>query len=208
MNKRFHLIIATLLVGMFFGGQIVYGQNASSRSFPNIVKVDSQNSAFQPKIKGNSLISEDLSEKLRAVLLGVKNGTSIPVLVPAVMPHAGNEQNVCVNGGSGSDSYMITISEEPECGANAGMIANFTAERNAVLPEESEADKVVSLANGIEGFYTAKSCGASCSPSQIEFVYENVLYSFQINSAETEGESGDEAQIVEMVNSALLSAEN
>lgn len=205
MNKRFHLKFASLLCCLFIGGQIVYGQNALSQSFTNKTEANSKvvkKSATQPTNKDNYLTGEPSSVKLRAVLLGVKNNTNIPVFVPDVMPQSVNKGNVCVTGGSSRDAYIITISEESECGANVGMIVSFTAERNAPLPEKSEADKVISLHNGIEGYYTAKSCGASCAPPQIEFVYDNVLYTFQFKPSE-KGADFDEAGMVEIVNSAI-----
>ena len=205
MNKRFYLKCANLLCCLFIAGQIVYGQNTLSQSFHDKTEADSKavkKSAIPPDAKNNSLSGEPLSDKLQAVLLRVKSSTEIPVLVPDAMPQAENKRNVCVTGGSNRDAYIITISEESGCGANAGMIASFTAERNARLSEKSEADKVISLANGIVGFYTAKSCGASCAPPQIEFVYENVLYTFQFKPSE-KGVEFDETSMIELVNSAI-----
>ena len=38
----------------------------------------------------------------------------------------------------------------------------------------------MTLAKGVKGRYYPISCGASCSPAQIDFVREGVLYQFSV----------------------------
>ena len=63
--------------------------------------------------------------------------------------------------------------------------------------------QTVRLAKGITGYYTARSCGGSCTPPQIEWVYAGVLYTIQFNvNGKTKRQ--DETEIIALANSAIL----
>ena len=92
---------------------------------------------------------------------------------------------------------------EPDCGANACSVGYLEAKRGEEPPKPDEVDRVVKLAKGIKGYYTGKSCGGSCTPPQINWVYEGVLYTIQFR-VEGKSHKREVAVIIEMANSAIL----
>ena len=66
-----------------------------------------------------------------------------------------------------------------------------------------DADKTVRLVNGITGYYSARSCGGSCTPPQINWFYRGVLYTIQFNvNGKTRHQ--DETELIAVANSAIL----
>lgn len=61
-------------------------------------------------------------------------------------------------------------------GANACSMASFSALKRKRLFDPAN----VTLAKGVPGRFYPLSCGASCSPAQIHFVRDGVLYQFSV----------------------------
>lgn len=203
MNKSYYQVILNALGFLLILCHAANSQNTANEFLFTTSRINNagktvQNAPASDKDSGETSVTE----KLRSVLPQIKNRTAIPVLLPNKLPQFENEQSLLVDGRSNRDMYSITVSDVPDCNANACLIAVFSAERGAAAPDRETVDKVIPLAGGLEGFYTGKSCGASCTPPQIELIYENVLYTFQFKSAD-EVEGSDEANIIEIVNSAM-----
>jgi hypothetical protein len=60
-----------------------------------------------------------------------------------------------------------------------------------------EVDEVTPLANGIMGYYTARSCGGSCAPPQISWTYKGALYTIQFK-VNNKTKKQDEAETKEV----------
>lgn len=158
----------------------------------------------QPPAPAPGPESRPVAEELRAELPKVKRLTKVPVLLPGELPHSPGGEALYAYSEAGADEYNITLGTEPECGANACLVGTFQARRGEEPPEADEVDKVVDLAGGVKGFYTAKSCGASCAPPQIEWMYEGVLYTLQFKVGGKDGRE-DEEKILALANSAISS---
>jgi hypothetical protein len=145
--------------------------------------------------------SAPLAKVFRSVLAKVKNESKIPILLPSKLPASVNENKIRVVYGEGEpDGYEISLYYEPGCG-NACFAGFFAAKQNAKLAAD-EADKAVRLAHGVKGYYTGKSCGVSCTPPQIEWMYRSVCYTiqFKVNGRNAKQ---DEASIIRMANTAI-----
>jgi hypothetical protein len=101
------------------------------------------------------------------------------------------------------DAWMIFVGTEPDCGINVCSVGYFEARRRLKPPRPEMVDEVVKLSKRIKGYYTGRSCGVSCTPPEISWVYEGVLYSIQFNVG-SRSASKDRAALVEMANSAIL----
>ena len=91
--------------------------------------------------------------------------------------------------------------EKAGCG-HACFIGYFEATRNEELLID-ESDETLRLANGIKGYYEARSCGVSCTPPSITWVRNGVLYSIQFN-VNNKSKTRDKAELVALANSAIL----
>lgn len=98
-----------------------------------------------------------------------------PVLLPRSMGL--DAKRLVPSGGAQRTGYDLEIGAVKHCGgANACFVAGFTA---------ATAGKVfgrrVTVKGASRAGFTPLSCGASCSPPQIDFVWHGVLYTIQAN---------------------------
>ena len=137
----------------------------------------------------------------RSVLPKVTKEAKVPVLLPSKLPSTVKEKEIKVVDAEATEKgYEVSLYYEEGCG-NACFAGFFSAWRGE-NPEPDFADKVVRLSHGIKGYYTAKSCGISCTPPQIEWLHEGVLYTvqFRVNG---KTKKQDEAEIILLANSAI-----
>ena len=98
-----------------------------------------------------------------------------PVLLPGSMPL--DTKRMFASGGADKSGYDLEIGAVRHCGgADACFVAGFTAARGAKVSGRRVTVKGASRA----GFFPL-SCGASCSPPQIDFLWHGVLYTIQAN---------------------------
>ena len=133
----------------------------------------------------------------------IKRKTDIPVLLPSELPPIWKKYRLYSYSEAEANVWKITVGTEPNCGVNVCLVGYLEAKRGEEPPKPDEVDKVVRLVKGIKGYYDGKSCGGSCTPPQISWVYEGLLYSIQFR-VESKSESGDEAWIIRMANSAII----
>lgn len=138
-----------------------------------------------------------------ALLPQIKRNTDILVLLPSRLPQKWKKYRLYSYSESEAKVWKIMVGLEPDCGANACSVGYLEGLRGEEPPKAGEVDHVVKLAKGIKGYYTGKACGGSCTPPQINWLYEGVLYTIQFR-VEGKSERGDEAVIVEMANSAII----
>jgi len=98
-----------------------------------------------------------------------------PVLLPRSMPL--DATRMVPTGGAQRSGYDLEIGAVKHCGgANACFVAGFTAVQGGKVFGRHVTVKGASRAG-----FTPLSCGASCSPPQIDFVWHGVLYTIQAN---------------------------
>ena len=139
----------------------------------------------------------------RPLLAQIKRNTKIPILLPSMLPSKWKNYRLFSYSESEPNLWKIVVGTEPDCGANACSVGYLEAKRGEEPPKPDEVDIVVKLAKGMKGYYTGKSCGGSCTPPQIDWVYGGVLYTIQFR-VEGKSQQSDAAVIVEMANSAIL----
>src|SRR5215208_3319881 len=94
------------------------------------------------------------------------------------------------------DQYNLILGIGRRCnGANVCLLANFAAIRG-----EKPSGKRVALADGTRGYWHDISCGASCSPAEIQFVKDGVLYAIATKGTT---EKKVKATLVKLANSAI-----
>ena len=98
-----------------------------------------------------------------------------PVLLPRSMPL--DATRMVPTGGAQRSGYDLEIGAVKHCGgANACFVAGFTAVKGGKIFGRRVTVKGASRAG-----FTPLSCGASCSPPQLDFVWHSVLYTIQAN---------------------------
>jgi hypothetical protein len=98
-----------------------------------------------------------------------------PVLLPRSMPL--DVKRMFATGGAQRSGYDLEIGAVRHCGgADACFVAGFTAVTGGKL-----FGKRVTVKGASRAAFLPLSCGASCSPPQIDFVWHGVLYTIQAN---------------------------
>lgn len=117
-----------------------------------------------------------------------------PVLLPRSMPL--DAKRLVPSGGAQHSGYDLEIGAVKHCGgANACFVAGFTATTGGKVFGRPVAVKGASRAG-----FLPLSCGASCSPPQIDFVWHRVLYTIQAN---LNTKRADRAALVAAAQSAI-----
>lgn len=139
----------------------------------------------------------DVRAALGAQLDRVAAATAVPVRVPAklVLDYDGR---VYGSGTGATRSWTLTLAGAPRCGANACFLAFFSGKRG----RRPAFTRRVALARGLTGFYKPLSCGASCSPPQIQWLQAGVLYDIQAKVG-VAGAARQRAALVAAANQAI-----
>jgi hypothetical protein len=116
------------------------------------------------------------------------------VLLPRSMPL--DTKRMFAAGGPVKAGYDLEIGAVRHCGgANACFVAGFTAVRGA-----KTFGQRVTVKGAARAGFLPLSCGASCSPPQIDFIWHGVLYTIQANLKTTQS---DRAALVAAAESAI-----
>lgn len=141
-----------------------------------------------------------VAPELRSALAGLKRKTRVPILLPSILPHTrsstGQKLNTAV--AANTTSWTVSLFFGRTCGANACTVGSITAERNA---RPVTSFRRVTLVRRIRAYFKPLTCGASCSPPSIEWVYRRVLYRIQL-SVDARG-ARERALLVRVANSAI-----
>src|SRR5271169_3163 len=126
-----------------------------------------------------------LPDIFASVLAGVKEGTSIPVLLPTELPKPFSDAKHAVVGKVSADGYAVALYYELDAG-DAGFAASFAATKNAgYSPRELQNVQEVKLAGGVVGFFRSVSCGGSCFPANLWWEQGAALYQIQLKLPST-----------------------
>ncbi|HYM01142.1 MAG TPA: hypothetical protein VEZ90_19440 [Blastocatellia bacterium] len=142
-----------------------------------------------------------VANALRSALQRIKNKTNVPILLPGELPASMHPNKIrFADGAITADGWSISLLYKRGYG-EAGSAGGFDAE-SGQTPNPDDFDKVVTLTKGIKGYYSARSCGGSCTPPEIDWVYKGVLYSVQL-TVNNKSASQDEAEMIATANSAI-----
>ena len=98
-----------------------------------------------------------------------------PVLLPRSMPL--DATRMVPTGGAQRSGYDLEIGAVKHCGgANACFVAGFTAVQGGKV-----FGRRVTVPGATRAGFVPLSCGASCSPPQIDFLWHGVRYTIQAN---------------------------
>lgn len=138
----------------------------------------------------------DVPAALKAQLEEAREAGTVPILLPSRLP---SERRRLYGAGEGDErSYAFTLAAVPDCGgANACTVASFTAERGG----RPSYRRRVRLIGGRTGYYKPLTCGASCSPPELQWVRGGVLYAI---AAEVGTKRTERRLMVGLANAALL----
>lgn len=119
----------------------------------------------------------DLTTPLAAPLKTLFTQTDITVLAPAKL-NLDYGGKLYVSTGGDRTSYTIAIAGAPKCG---GATACFLADISGVRGKKLDASYGVKLpiTDKITGRYQKLSCGASCSPPSISWMFAGNRYEIQ-----------------------------
>jgi hypothetical protein len=136
-----------------------------------------------------------LTSLLAKQIRSVNHAAHAPaVLLPSFMPL--DAKHLWPSGGAAGSAYALSIGAVRHCdGANACFVAEFTATK-----ARSVFGKRVRVRGASKAGFTPLSCGASCSPPQIDFLVSGVRYTIQAN---LKSRHGDRAALIEAAQSAI-----
>jgi hypothetical protein len=100
--------------------------------------------------------------------------SKIPVRLPRTL-RLDYDKGIYGAGGGSSREFSISISATRKCGGNACFLGSITGTKGG----EPAFRRTVRLRRGITGYFKPLSCGASCSPPQIQWIQGGVLYDIQ-----------------------------
>ena len=116
--------------------------------------------------------------------------TTVPILLPQTM--RADFRRYYAEGRATANAWRFDLGAVRDCHqATACFIAEFKGVRDA----RPTAKRTIRLARGRTGYYRPVSCGASCSPAEIEWRERHTLYSIQAKVIKRE--------LVRMANSAI-----
>lgn len=117
-----------------------------------------------------------------------------PVLLPRSMPL--DSTRMVPTGGAQRSGYDLEIGDVKHCGdATACFVAAFTASTGGKV-----FGRRVTVPGATRAGFVPLSCGASCSPPQIDFVWHGVRYTIQAN---LKTRQSDRAALIAAAQSAI-----
>jgi hypothetical protein len=137
-------------------------------------------------------------DALAALVPELKAQTTVPILLPRQLP-ALAEKDYYAHAKGDAEGYTIRLESDPDCdGANACFLGMLRARRGARV----SFPQVVKLGETATGRYKPTSCGGSCSEQAIQWKYQGVLYTAQLN-LHTESEKEARAAMIDLAKGAL-----
>ena len=125
---------------------------------------------------GSRTGSADLLKVFAKQLPAVKRKTKVAVLLPASLPFAARVPKLYATGYGTKDGWGLVLAGARNCrGANACFLASFEGSGVGRLLGRPN----LRLAGGQPAFFKPPTCGASCSPATLSFMYRGVLYTWQ-----------------------------
>jgi hypothetical protein len=130
-------------------------------------------------------------------LAKVKSNSGIDVYLPSHLRVFTTARRARGTATSDSGTYDLELGIGRRCnGANACYLANFTGTKGV----EPGFGRRARLTGGHTGYWKGITCGASCSPAEIQWVEDDVLYSIATKGVSLKKEK---ATLVKLANSAI-----
>jgi hypothetical protein len=137
-------------------------------------------------------------DALDGLVPNLKSRTTVPILLPQQLP-ALSEKDYYAHAYGDAEGYTIRLESDPDCdGANACFLGMLRAKRGGKF----SFPEVVKLGETATGRFKPTSCGGSCSEEAIQWKYEGVLYTAQLN-LHTESEKEARAAMIDLAKSAV-----
>ena len=134
--------------------------------------------------------------RLADQIADAKARSDVPVRLPAKMTV--EQGDLFPSGTARKREWAMGLDAARDCGgANACFVAAFTGKRGGTPFGRTR----VRLRGGRRGFFTPLSCGASCSPPQIQWKQGSTLYTIQ---ARVGGVNTEKRLLIRMANSAIF----
>jgi hypothetical protein len=130
-----------------------------------------------------------VAKVFRKELPMVKKLAGVPIYLPSELPPMFKEANIhCVSGRGDKKGYDFNLYSE--CGFGDSAFVGWFSGKVGKMPRFRE---VVRLANGVNGYFHAKSCGGSCAPTMVMWEHGGVVYTIQLR---LNVETADEERIL------------
>lgn len=137
----------------------------------------------------------DVPHKFRTLIPKVEKKSGVSVRLPATIKSY--VKRTYADSFATRKSYTLDLGAARGChGATACFIASFSGERGA----RPAFKRTVQLTRGITGYFKPVTCGASCSPSFIQWKEGRVLYEIEYKGAP---ERKQRSTMVALANSAI-----
>ena len=132
-------------------------------------------------------------------LPGVKSESGIDVYLPSHLRVFTTARRAKGTASSEDGFYDLELGIGSRCnGANACYLANFTGTQGA----EPAFGRRARLTGDRRGYWKPITCGASCSPAEIQWVQDDVLYSIATKAVGSTARS-TKATLVKLANNAI-----
>jgi hypothetical protein len=148
--------------------------------------------AAVPAVAAQRTLPALFAKQVRAINAAPK---APPVLLPSSLPL--DARHLFPGGGPNKNSYDLEIGALKNCHeANACFVGDFSA-----APGTKVFGKKVTVKGATKAGFHPLSCGASCSPPQIQFVVHGITYTIQANLKKTA--KGDRGTLISAAESAI-----
>lgn len=130
-------------------------------------------------------------------LAQLKADTGLDVYLPSRLRVFVKPSRVRGEVGATDSSYDLSVVVGRNCGgANACFLANFTGTKGA----RPAFGRKVKLTGGKTGYWKGVTCGASCSPAEIQWRQGGVRYTIATKGL---SQRGEKAGLIRLANSAI-----
>jgi hypothetical protein len=137
----------------------------------------------------------DVPAKFKTLIPKVEKKSGISVRLPSTIKSY--VKRTYADSFATGKTYTLDLGAAKSChGANACFIAEFNGTRGG----KPAFKRTVSLAGGVTGYFKPVTCGASCSPSFIQWKEGRVLYEIEYKGAP---EKKQKSTMVALANSAI-----
>jgi hypothetical protein len=132
----------------------------------------------------------------RPIFPALKAQTQVPVFLPGDIPGVEQSESLyAILESATASSYQILLAFTENCnGGNACRLGSISGQRGTE-PSSLEGQSVA-LRDSITGYFVEATCGANCSDATLTWEQDGYRYTVGIKA-------GDEADLVEMANSAI-----
>jgi uncharacterized protein len=133
------------------------------------------------------------------VLPKLRVGTHVPLLLPSAFPPPIRESDIHHVAIEASQNKYSVIMYYEEGYGDAGYFGRISGEKDGRLGFKGQQ---VSLANGITGYFRARKCGGSCSPTWIAWFQGKLYYTLELKLPLNKPE--DEEEVMAAVANSMI----